>query len=153
VKWFDIALSCQPRFLFWIFQHYTKTAALLDYLGNISARKVLNLSSRMGSSVPSLSCPPRTPRGAWRASSCWYWRGRGTASLRPTENRPELKIPIDFVVDLDQFSHFLERAEVVPTGTWDASSIDCHVVKNHGRFVLRHGMSALATSQAIMGRP
>src|SRR5215470_4301815 len=33
--------------------------------------KVLILSSRMGSSVPSRSCPPRTPRGAWPASSCW----------------------------------------------------------------------------------
>src|SRR5438105_13599145 len=52
----------------------------------------------------------------------------GQRRCRPTENRPELKIPIDFVVDLDQFSHFLERAEVVPIGTWDASSIDCHVV-------------------------
>src|SRR5215469_8740080 len=49
-------------------------AALLDYLGNISARKVSNLSSRMGSSVLSRSCPPRTPRGAWPASSCWHWR-------------------------------------------------------------------------------
>jgi adenylate cyclase len=37
-------------------------------------RKVLNLSSRMGSSVPSRSCPPRTPRGAWPASSRWHWR-------------------------------------------------------------------------------
>src|SRR6266576_3925185 len=34
----------------------------------------LNLSSRMGSSVPSRSCPPRTPRGAWPASSCRHWR-------------------------------------------------------------------------------
>src|SRR2546427_2346376 len=38
--------------------------------------KVLILSSRMGSSVPSRSCPPRTPRGAWPASSRWHWRGR-----------------------------------------------------------------------------
>jgi hypothetical protein len=28
----------------------------------------------VGSSVPSRSCPPRTPRGAWPASSCWHWR-------------------------------------------------------------------------------
>src|SRR5204863_9809845 len=48
---------------------YSKTAALLRYLGNVSARKVSNLSSRMGSSVPSRSCPPRTPRGAWSAST------------------------------------------------------------------------------------
>src|SRR6516165_4688961 len=33
----------------------------------------LNLSSRMGSSVPSRSCPPRTLRGAWPALSCWRW--------------------------------------------------------------------------------
>ena len=33
-----------------------------------------DLSSRMGSSVPSRSCPPRTPRGAWPASSRWHWR-------------------------------------------------------------------------------
>src|SRR5215471_13551211 len=37
-------------------------------------RKVFNFSSRMGSSVPSRSCPPRTPREAWPASSCWHWR-------------------------------------------------------------------------------
>ena len=32
--------------------------------------KGTNLSSRMEPSVPSRSCPPRTPRGAWPASSC-----------------------------------------------------------------------------------
>src|SRR2546425_984517 len=46
----------------------------LGYGSLISARKVSNLSSRMGWSVPSRSCPPRTPRGAWPASSCWHWR-------------------------------------------------------------------------------
>src|SRR5215472_12468959 len=40
---------------------------------NISARTGLNLSSRMGSSVPSRSCPPRIPRGAWPASSRWQF--------------------------------------------------------------------------------
>ena len=33
-----------------------------------------DVSSRMGSSVPPRSCPPRTPRGAWPASSRWHWR-------------------------------------------------------------------------------
>src|SRR5262245_26690324 len=32
------------------------------------------LSSRTGSSVPSRSCSPRTPRGAWPAASCRHWR-------------------------------------------------------------------------------
>ena len=32
------------------------------------------VSSRTESSVPSRSCQPRTPRGAWPASSCWHWR-------------------------------------------------------------------------------
>ena len=41
---------------------------------SISARKVSNLSSRTGSSVRSRWCPPRTPRGAWPALSCWHWR-------------------------------------------------------------------------------
>src|SRR3982074_1302233 len=41
---------------------------------NISGRKVSNLSSRMGSSGPSRSCPRRTPPGAWPAASCWHWR-------------------------------------------------------------------------------
>ena len=31
---------------------------------------VYHLYSRMGSSVPSRSCPRRTPRGGWPASSC-----------------------------------------------------------------------------------
>ena len=33
-----------------------------------------HFSSRMGSSVPSRSCPPRTPRGAWLAASRRHWR-------------------------------------------------------------------------------
>src|SRR6516165_8537059 len=33
-----------------------------------------DLSSRMGSSVRSRSCPPQTPRGAWPALSRWHWR-------------------------------------------------------------------------------
>src|SRR3979411_1215379 len=41
---------------------------------NISGRKVSNLSSRMGESGPSRSCPRRTPPGAWPAASCWHWR-------------------------------------------------------------------------------
>src|SRR5271168_3656727 len=53
----------------WVIES-SKTAAPLDYRGNITARKVLNLSSRMEPSIPSRSCPPRTPRGAWPASSC-----------------------------------------------------------------------------------
>ena len=55
----------------------TRTRALASGIfsrRNISARKVSNLSSRMGSSVPSRSCPPRTPREAWPALSCWHWR-------------------------------------------------------------------------------
>jgi DDE family transposase len=35
---------------------------------------VSKLSSRMGSSVPSRSCPARTPRGAWPVRSRWHWR-------------------------------------------------------------------------------
>ena len=51
----------------------TRTRALASGIfsrRNISARKVSNLSSRMGSSVPSRSCPPLTPREAWPALSC-----------------------------------------------------------------------------------
>jgi hypothetical protein len=32
------------------------------------------VSSRMESSVPSRSCPPRTPPGAWPAACRWRWR-------------------------------------------------------------------------------
>ena len=41
---------------------------------NISAREVLDLTSRTGSSAASRSCPRRTPRGAWPAASRWHWR-------------------------------------------------------------------------------
>jgi hypothetical protein len=58
---------------------------------NISARKVLNLSSRMGSSVPSRSCPPRTPRGAWPAAIAGDdfvdWRSFRAGDLVQERNR------------------------------------------------------------------
>jgi hypothetical protein len=40
----------------------------------VQHRFKLNLSSRMGSSVPSRSYPPRTPQGVWPAASRWHWR-------------------------------------------------------------------------------
>ena len=39
-----------------------------------SGRTTLNLSSPMVSSVPSRSCPTRTPQGAWPARYRWHWR-------------------------------------------------------------------------------
>jgi hypothetical protein len=36
-----------------------------------------DLTSGMALSVPSRSCPSRTPRAAWPAASRWYWRKRG----------------------------------------------------------------------------
>jgi hypothetical protein len=53
--------------LFFQWASYLQTAAA------ISPRKVLDVSSRIESSVPSRSCPPRTPLGAWRAASRWHW--------------------------------------------------------------------------------
>src|SRR6266700_2192908 len=61
------------HFLYCNFTVGSRHSAVASFFQQI-ARKVLNLSSRMGSSVPSRSCPPRTPRGAWPASSCWHWR-------------------------------------------------------------------------------
>ena len=60
---------CHGRFspsrcrLFVQWARCSKTAA------GISSRKVSDLSPRMESSMPSRSCPPRTPPGAWPAAS------------------------------------------------------------------------------------
>jgi hypothetical protein len=54
----------------------TRTRALAFRISRdpTSRTKVSNLSSPKGSSVPSRSCPARTPPRAWPASSCWHWR-------------------------------------------------------------------------------